>query len=105
MPIDYSQLRTAGTPCIVLQANQRKIGERIPADLPVVVDATGFVMEYDDGSFPRERLNILRDLHHFVSHGRPPSDRSGKIWVAWHNAMEEFELDKMPNWFGKDEEG
>lgn len=81
-------LAVVGTPCIVLNAMQPKLGIRLPCDLPIVVDATRM-------NAAESHDILLRWLYMFVTLARTPHRAGpiGKVYIAWNNTFETVDLE------------
>ncbi len=84
------------TPFIVLRPHQPKTGQRLPADLPIVVNAERMRPRDNRG---QDRLRLLRWMHMFISLSRAPH-RGGPIgrnYVGWgDDTLEEIDLETCP---------
>lgn len=88
------QFIEVGTPCIVLMPFQPKLGQRLPVDLPVVVNAYRY---YPDNTHD----GLLRWMHMFISLSRAPhrGGPKGRNFIAWQDgSVDEIDLDACPTY-------
>ena len=89
-------LRRVHMPFVVLTPYQAKGGRRLPADLPVVVDA-GYTYPGDNDG--KDRIKLMKWMHLYVTLATYERLPYAKVFIAWQNGtLEEIDLATCPRY-------
>ncbi len=80
------ELADVPSPCVVIQAFQPKLGIRLPANLPVLINA-GHVHS------AAERIKLREWAHMFVTLATFRRREYAKVYIGWCDGVELFDID------------